>query len=125
FRFDIAAPTAVAVVLHYQALDIGFEEVSVAVNGTESGFVTADKGMPDRELETLLSQFSLKRSEPNVVVFDNVKNPPGKERWRVSDLYLELIPVPELTGDQALAQAKAAYAKADLLEKQRAAGDDT
>lgn len=124
-RFDVKSPTAAAVMVHYRAEGIGHEEVSVTVNGTEAGFVAADTGMPDRELETLLSQFALKRDEPNVLVFDNVKNPPGKERWRISELWMELIPVPEVTPEQAQAMAKELHQRAQMLEKQRAAGDDT
>jgi len=124
-RFDLAAPTAAAVVVHYRARGIGHEEVSVSVNGNEAGWVSADTGMPERELETLLSHFQLKRNESNTVLFDNVKNPPGKETWRISHLWMELIPVPDFTPEQALAAAKDAYTRAELLEKQRAAGDDT
>lgn len=124
-RFEVKAATSAAVVVHYRAQDVGHEEVSVSVNGHEAGFAPADMGMPDRDLETLLSQFWLVRDGPNVLVFDNVKNPPGKERWRISNLWLELIPVPEVTPEQAIAAAKEAHAKAELLEKQRAAGDDT
>jgi hypothetical protein len=125
FRFDVAAPTAAAVVVHYRGADIGHEEITIAVNGTEAGFAPADLGVPDRELETLLSHFALKRDEPNVLVFDNVKNPPGKERWRIWDLWLELIPVPEVSPETAQQNAKEAYAKAELLEKQRESGADT
>ncbi|MBL8956496.1 MAG: FHA domain-containing protein [Myxococcaceae bacterium] len=124
-RFDVAAPTAAAVVVHYRARGIGSEEVAVSVNGHEAGFVPPDTVMPDRELETLLSHFVLKRNEPNVVLFDNVKNPPGKEPWRISHLWMELIPVPDFTPEQALAAARDAYTRAEVLEKQREAGDDT
>ncbi len=124
-RFDVAAATAVAVVVHYRARAIGHEEVAVSVNGHDVGFVPADTGMPERELEALLSQFVLKRNETNTVLFDNVKNPPGKEPWRISHLWMELVPVPDFTPEQALAAAKDAYTRAELLEKQRAAGDDT
>ncbi len=124
-RFEVKAATTAAVMVHYRAQDVGHEEVSISVNGREAGFAPADLGMPDRDLETLLSQFSLVRDGPNVLVFDNVKNPPGKEPWRISNLWMELIPVPDVTPEQAMAAAKEAHARAELLEKQRAAGDDT
>lgn len=124
-KFEVKAATPAAVMVHYRAQEIGHEEVSVSVNGHEAGFVAADVGTPERELETLLSQFDLQRDATNVVLFDNVKNPPGRERWQVSHLWMELIPVPEATPEQALAAAREAQARAQLLEKQRAAGDDT
>jgi hypothetical protein len=123
-RFEVKAPTAAAALLHYQAQDIGPDEVSISVNGTEVGFVPADIGIPDRELEALLSQFLLKRNAENAVVFDNVKNPPGHERWRISHLWLELIPVPETSRDGALTSARASLERGATLEKQHANGDD-
>jgi pSer/pThr/pTyr-binding forkhead associated (FHA) protein len=124
-RFEVKSPTAAAVVVHYRAHDIANDEVAISINGSEVGFVPADVGAPDRELEVLLSQFVVLRGGPNVLVFDDVKNPPGKERWRVSDLWMELIPVLEATPEQASAAAKEAYARAEVLEKQRTSGDDT
>jgi hypothetical protein len=123
-RFDVAAPTAAAVLVHYQAQDISPDEVSISVNGTEVGFVPADVGLPDRELEALLSQFAIKRNASNVVVFDNVKNPPGHERWRISHLWMELIPVPETGKEAALAGARAALERGATSEKQHESGDD-
>jgi hypothetical protein len=124
FRFEVKAPTAAAVLLHYQAQDISANEVSISVNGTELGFVPADVGLPERELEQLVSKFIVKRDDTNLVVFDNVKNPPGHERWRVSRLWLELIPVPDTSREAALAAANAAYERALAIEKLPGAGDE-
>ncbi|MBK7858367.1 MAG: FHA domain-containing protein [Archangiaceae bacterium] len=124
-KFEVKSPTAAAVMLHYRAHDIGADEVAITVNGTALGYVPADVGLPERELETLVSQFVIARGGTNLLVFDDVLNPPGKERWSISELSIELIPVPEVTADQALAAAREAHARAELLEKQRASGDDT
>jgi predicted component of type VI protein secretion system len=124
FRFEVKAPTPAAVLVHYQAQDISANEVSVAVNGTELGFVPADVGLPDRELELLVSKFVVKRDDTNLVVFDNVRNPPGHERWRISRLWIELIPVPDATREHAVGAAHAAYERGMAIEKQPGGGDE-
>jgi hypothetical protein len=78
----------------------------VTLNGAEAGRVPADT--PDaleREIVLLLSPKLLKRNATNDVIFDNVRNPPGKEPWRIWNLWLEVIPLPELNDDEALEQA--------------------
>ena len=66
----------------------------------------------------------MRRDAPNTVVFDNTHNPPGKDGWRISGLWIELIPVPEQTREQAMAAGRAAYERGAMLEKQHSGGDD-
>lgn len=124
FTFDFVTPTDAAILIHYQAQEIDRDEVAIIVNGTDVGFVPPDIGVPDREIETLVPQRVLKRGEKNTVVFDNVRNPPGKDRWRVGELWLELLPVPPATAPEAIRRAKDLAKQAGQLYAQRDVGSD-
>ncbi len=124
FTFDFVTPTDAAILVHYLAQDIDRDEVSVIVNNADVGFVPPDIGVPDREIETLIPQRVLKRGEKNTLVFDNVKNPPGKERWRVGDLWLELLPVPPSTPSEAIRRSRDLARQAGQLYAQRDVGSE-
>ncbi|MFY2557727.1 FHA domain-containing protein [Corallococcus terminator] len=107
FDFQFAAPTRAVALLHYQASGISKDEVALVLNGVNLGWVPPDTTTTaERELEHILPAKTLKRGELNSFAFDNVRNPPGNETWRVWNLWLEVIPVPELPPDQLLAQAR-------------------
>ncbi|WP_371823565.1 FHA domain-containing protein [Myxococcus sp. CA056] len=107
FDFQFVAPTRAVALLHYQASGISKEEVSLALNGVNLGWVPPDTTTTaERELEHILPANTLKRGALNSFVFDNVRNPPGNETWRVWNLRLEVIPVPELPPEQLLSQAR-------------------
>ena len=124
FAFDFVTPTDAAILLHYLAQEIDREEVVVIVNGVDVGFVPPDIGVPDRQIETLIPQRALKRGEKNTLVFDNVRNPPGKERWRVGDLWLELLPVPPATPAEAIRRSRDLAKQAGQLYAQRDVGSE-
>src|SRR5439155_12822393 len=95
FNFPAAAATRLVGVLHYQAKDISKEEVAISVNGFDLGFVPPDTlDTANRELELVLPAQQIKKGENNVLVFDNVRNPPGEDPWRIWNLWLEMIAVP-------------------------------
>lgn len=107
FDFEFISPTRAVVVLHYQANNIASQEVSISLNGVEQGWVPADTvTAAEREIELILALKLLKRSERNQIVFDNVRNPPGQESWRISNVYVEVIPVPELPTEELLSLAR-------------------
>lgn len=126
FGFEFASPTRAVALLHYQARDISHaEEVSISLNGVELGWVPADNAMTDeRELTHLLPLGLLRRSEPNQIVFDNVLNPPGQEPWRVWNVYVEVVPVPELPAEQLLAKAREEATAARQFYKQKNVGSE-
>jgi hypothetical protein len=107
FHFEFASPTRAVVVLHYQARDIlQSKEISISLNGAEVGWVPVDNTEAnERELELILPVHALHRDAPNQLTFDNVRNPPEQERWRVWNMYVEVIPVPELPVEQLLSKA--------------------
>jgi hypothetical protein len=124
FTFDFVTPTDAAILVHYQAKEIDRDEVAISVNGGDVGFVPADVNLPDREIETLIPQRVLKRGEKNTLLFDNVKNPPGKDPWRIGEIWLELLPVPPSTSADAIRRAKDLGKQAFALYQQRDVGSD-
>ncbi|WP_338865389.1 FHA domain-containing protein [Myxococcus stipitatus] len=107
FEFQFVAPTRAVALLRYQASDISKEEVALILNGVNLGWVPPDTTTTaERELELILPVATLKRGDLNTVSFDNVRNPPGQETWRVWNLRVDIIPVPELPPEQLLAQAR-------------------
>nr|WP_245772389.1 FHA domain-containing protein [Myxococcus fulvus] len=107
FEFQFVAPTRAVALLHYQASGVSKEEVALVLNGVNLGWVPPDTTTTaERELEHILPASALKRGIVNTFAFDNVRNPPGSETWRVWNLRLEIIPVPELPPEQLLEQAR-------------------
>ncbi|MEW5740094.1 MAG: hypothetical protein AB1938_14270, partial [Myxococcota bacterium] len=123
FTFSAASPTRIVGVLHYQARDISKDEVTVELNGAQLGTVPPDSLDADqRELDLVLPASAVKPGEPNTLVFDNVLNPPGDEPWKVWNLWVEIIPVPEMSTDEATRQAKEEVDKAAKFYEQRNVG---
>jgi hypothetical protein len=120
FDFEFNTPTQAVVVLHFRAQDISEGEVGIIVNGVDLGQVPADiAGLPDRELEQVIPPRVLKRNERNQIIFDNVRNPPGREPWQISHLWVEVVPIPELGRDEILAAASLYVTKGGELVDQR------
>jgi hypothetical protein len=126
FQFAFASPTRAVAVLHYQARDISHSrEVSLSLNGVELGWVPSDTlESEERELQLLLPLTLLRRHEPNQLVFDNAANPPGEDRWRVWNMYVEVIPLPELPPAQLLAKANKEAATARRFYEQKDVGSE-
>lgn len=123
FEFSFNTPTQAVAVLHFQAKDIGPDEVAISVNGAQEGTIPPDStNAQEREIEQVLSTRDLKRNARNVVVFDNMHNPPGEDTWQISGLRLEVIPIPELPKDQLLASAREYAARGKLMYEQRDIG---
>ena len=96
FEFQVVAPVQVMVVLHYQCSDISKEEVSVAMNGIEVGWLPPDTlGANEQTHELLIPANVIKRNDTNSVTFDNVKNPPENDPWRIWNVWIEVAVLPE------------------------------
>jgi pSer/pThr/pTyr-binding forkhead associated (FHA) protein len=107
FTFSYLSPTPIVGVLHYQARDISKEEVTIELNGNALGFVPPDTiDSQTRQIELVLPTTMLRIEEPNELVFDNVGNPPGDDPWRVWNIWVEIIPVPQMSPEQAERRAK-------------------
>lgn len=107
FNFSFASPTSIVGVLHYQARDCSKEEVTIELNGQQLGTIPPDTvEVAQRQLELVLPANQLKINDPNEIVFDNVNNPPGEDTWRVWNVWVEVIPVPQMSAEEAGRRAK-------------------
>ncbi|HEY1088410.1 MAG TPA: FHA domain-containing protein, partial [Archangium sp.] len=123
FTFTAASPTAIVGVVHYYAKDISKDEVTIELNGAPLGAVPPDTVDPtSRQLEVVLPSTQLKINEPNEIVFDNVNNPPGDDPWAVWGIWVEIIPVPQLSADEAARRVKEELERAGKLYEMRAIG---
>jgi hypothetical protein len=125
FSFKAVSPTQLVGLLHYQARDVSKEEVAITVNGFDLGFVPADSiDADERELEVVIPASQVKRGEQNQITFDNVRNPPGKEPWRVWNLWLELLALPDTSSEETLAAVKEDLDRAQKFFDTRDIGPD-
>ncbi len=113
FDFVTESATRVVGVLHFQAHDISTNEVMVSLNGADLGPVPPDTIDPTREITMVVPAAQLKGREVNTIAFDNVNNPPAKDTWQVSHIWLEMIPVPEMTAEEASQQAREQMQRAE------------
>ncbi len=124
FNFNLASPTQVVAVLHYGSRDISKDEVSITVNGAEVGFVPPDTLDGTRDIEVVLPPHIIKPREQNQLVFDSTRNPPGNDPWRVFNIWIEIIPIPELSADETARLAKDSLLNADRLFDLRSIGPE-
>jgi hypothetical protein len=101
------------VVLHYQSKDISSkDEVSVSVNGTEVGWLNPDTlDADERTYELLIPANLIHRDESNQVTFDNVKNPPESDTWRIWNLWVEIAVLPEKDEPGLIGEAEDKFRK--------------
>jgi hypothetical protein len=123
FTVTYASPTAIVGVLHYQARDCSKDEVTIELNGTSVGTVPPDTvEVAQRQLEVVLPSSQLKVGEQNDIVFDNVNNPPAEDTWRVWNIWVEVIPIPRMTAEDASRRAKEDIERASRLYDMRDVG---
>ncbi|MBZ4407998.1 FHA domain-containing protein [Myxococcus sp. MISCRS1] len=110
FEWEYTAATRAVVILHYQAQGISKDEVMVSVNGVDVGKVPPDTlASQDRSLELMIPAQHLKKGEPNRIVFDNTKNPPGEDPWRIWNVWVERALLPDLLPEELVRQASESY----------------
>ncbi|WP_170115690.1 hypothetical protein [Melittangium boletus] len=125
FNFDFVSPTRAVAVIRYHASGIAKDEVSISVNAVNVGWVPPDTvNTAEREVQQILTPSMLKRGEINKIVFDNVRNPPGQDSWRIWNLRLEVIPVPNLSPEELLESARTAATRARTYYDRRAVGPE-
>lgn len=123
FTFLVRAPTRIVGVLHYQAAHISLDEVVIDLNGQSLGSIPPDNiDVDSREIELVLPASMLKNNEENVLTFDNVRNPPSVEEWKVWNLWLEIIPVPDMSPEEAKRRAQGEIEKAAKSFEMREVG---
>lgn len=124
FEFEYTTAGRAVAVLHYRARGISQGEVTISLNGAQEGLVPPDVSDPERENEQVLAVKDLRRGQKNVVTFDNVRNPPGKEEWSISRLQLEIIPIPDAPEEQLAALANEYAAKGQRYYDLREVGPE-
>jgi pSer/pThr/pTyr-binding forkhead associated (FHA) protein len=124
FDFEVKSPVQVMAVLHYQAKDINSkDEVSISINGVELDWVPADTlDVNERTREVLVPAKHIKRNEINTVTFDNVRNPPEQDPWRIWNLWIEFAVLPEKDEDALIADAENSYKRGMIKWEQRDIG---
>ncbi len=123
FTFSFPSPTTIVGVLHYQARDCSKDEVTIELNGSSVGTIPPDTvDVAQRQLEVVLPASQLKISEQNELVFDNVNNPPTEDSWRVWNIWVEVIPIPMMTAEDASRRAKEDIERASRLYEMRDVG---
>ncbi len=124
FDFEVKSPVQVMAVVHYMAKDINSkDEVSITVNGVELGWLPPDTlDANDRALEVLVPAHLIKRNEINTVTFDNVRNPPESDPWRIWNLWIEVAVLPEKDDVGLIADAEEKYKRGQLKWEQRDIG---
>ncbi|WP_164007562.1 FHA domain-containing protein [Pyxidicoccus trucidator] len=110
FQWEYTAATRAVVILHYQAQGISKDEVVVSVNGVDVGKVLPDTlASQDRALELMIPAENLKKGEPNRIIFDNVKNPPGEDPWVIWNVWVERALLPDLLPEELALKANESY----------------
>jgi hypothetical protein len=123
FTFELNSPLKAVAVLHFQAADLEVGELRIRVNGEDLGPVVADAAAPEDRAHALeLGAKLLKRRGPNEVVFDNTLSPPAEAPWRVWNLWVEVVPLPDLGPEAALREAQAAFRRGQLNLDRREIG---
>lgn len=123
FTFNATSPTRIVGVLHYQAANISSDEVTLNLNGQDLGVVPPDNiDVESREVEAILPAATLKPRDENLITFDNVKNPPGDDPWKIWNIWVEIIPVPEMSAEEARRRAGGEIEKADKAYELREVG---
>lgn len=123
FDFLYNAPVKAVVVLHFQAKDISAGEVAIAVNSVSVGQIPADTlDVGERQNEIIVPPSALKKGETNKIIFDNVKNPPGNDPWRIWNLSVETALIPDLPPDQLLRQANDSFHRGELYLQRKDIG---
>lgn len=110
FTFEVNSPSQVVVLVHFQCADISQNEVRIQANGFDIGSAPADQlGSGERAHELILPPKAIKRGEVNRIVFDNAKNPPGEDPWRIWNVWIEVAGVPTGNPEDLLRQAQTAF----------------
>src|SRR5262249_6414965 len=89
FNFPVTAKKAIAT-LHFTAGSVAkSEEVDISVSAVHQAFINRSFGDDQRAQDVSLAPKYLKPNDKNLVVFDNLKNPPGQEPWVICGVAVE------------------------------------
>lgn len=124
FLYQFNTPAKQAIVLvRFQSRDIGDKEVMLSVNGADVEMLKADGTDQDEKVyEIKVPAQYLDKTKPNKIVFDNIKNPPGEDPWRIWNVWVEMATIPEVPLEQLIAEANRSYQRGNRSWEQRQIG---
>lgn len=123
FDFIYNAPVKAVVILHFQAKDISAGEVAISVNSAAVAQVPADTlDVMGRQNEVIVPPSALKKGETNKIMFDNLKNPPGNDPWRIWNVSVETALIPDLPPDQLVRKASESFHRGELYLQRKDIG---
>ncbi|MFN0062948.1 MAG: FHA domain-containing protein [Myxococcaceae bacterium] len=114
FRFEFNASSRAVAIVHYVSADISEGEVDVSVNGASVGKLSPDVLGEERMRELVIpANFLPKRGEVYELVFDNTRNLPGRETWRIWNVWIDTHLIPEMPSEQLIREASEAFRRAE------------
>lgn len=123
FDFEFSAPVKAVVIVHYQSKDISQGEVLVSVNGVDVGEVPPDTlAANERSHELTIAPSNLKNGERNQLTFDNTKNPPRSDPWRIWNVWIEVNYLPELPPNELVREATVTFQRGQQNFERREVG---
>lgn len=122
FNLELHAPGRALVILHFQSRDISPGEVKVTANGTEVATVPADALNIDLSHQVLIGPDRLKHGEKNRIAFERARDPSGSGRWRIWNIWAEIVMLPEMPSAQLQREANASFGRAQHKFEHRNVG---
>ncbi|MBX7113715.1 MAG: FHA domain-containing protein [Myxococcaceae bacterium] len=126
YAFNTPAKQAI-VMVRFQSRDIGDKEVMLTVNGADIEALKADgTDQEEKQYEIKIPAQHLEKGKPNKIIFDNMKNPPGEDTWRIWNVWVEMTAIPEVPAEQLQKEATASFEKGrELFERREIGAENT
>jgi hypothetical protein len=119
FNFPVTARKAIATLSFTAGSVAKGEVVDIAVGAVHQAFVLRSFGDDLQAQEVRLQPKYLKPNDRNLVVFDNLKNPPGQEQWVICNVAVKVEQLPDGTQADLKDQARIEIANADRFYNDR------
>src|SRR5262249_9739706 len=110
FDFELHAPGRAMAILHFHSRDVAPGQVKVSANGTQVGTLPPD-GNPNRSYQILIPPDLLKGGGKNKIAFESARDSTAK-KWRIWNLWVEIVMLPELAPHQPPREAYARLRRA-------------
>ncbi len=118
FFFEVHSPTAVAAFIHLQAKNVSNGELLLRANGEDVAWVQADPERPELDLEMLVPHTLVHRGLKNQISFER-RGESTDDGWRISELWVELYSVPDVSEEERLRRAQQTLERARQLFRDR------
>ncbi len=119
FSFPVTAKKAIATLSFTAGSVAKGEEVDISVGAVHQAFVQRSFGDELQAQEVRLQSKYLKPNDRNLIVFDNLKNPPGQEQWVICNMAVKVEQLPDGSLADLKDQARIEIANADRLYADR------